>query len=107
MISNKMIPYTHDKFIRPVVAECLIKYFNLDIEMMETTNDIDRFLTNFPVKRVPGLLFEDGSFLFEQMAVVNYIIHQGGNQGEVAQLLGSDNDYLVQSQFIMICSFCT
>ncbi|SMN19468.1 similar to Naumovozyma castellii NCAS_0A00130 hypothetical protein [Maudiozyma saulgeensis] len=107
MNSNTTVLYTHDEFIRPVVAECLVKYFNLNIKIVEATKDTEGFLSNFPVRRVPGLLFEDDSIIFEQMAVTNYIIHKGGNKAEIAELLGSSDDYLTQSEIIMICSFCT
>lgn len=99
--------YTHDEYIRPVVAECLIKYFNLDIEIIDITDDVDKFLSNFPVRTVPGLLFEDGTILFEQMAVVNYIIYKSMNTHEINQLLVKDEYPLVKSETIMFCSFCT
>lgn len=99
--------YTHDEYIRPVVAECLIKYFNLGIKIIDTTDDVDKFLSNFPVRRVPGLLFEDGTILFEQMAVVNYIISKSMDTNEINQLLGKDEYPLVKSEIIMFCSFCT
>lgn len=99
--------FTHDEYIRPVVAECLVKYFNLDIKIIDTTDDVDNFLSHFPVRTVPGLLFEDGTVLFEQMAVINYIISKSMKTDEINQLLGNDEYPLVKSEIIMFCSFCT
>lgn len=99
--------YTHNEFIRPIVAECLLKYFKSDIKIAEITQDSNRYLEKFPVRTVPGLLFNDGTILFEQIAVTRYIIKNSRNETEITQLLGSKSEFKHQSEIDMFCSFCT
>ncbi|SMN21377.1 similar to Saccharomyces cerevisiae YGR201C Putative protein of unknown function [Maudiozyma saulgeensis] len=101
------ILYTHNEFIRGIVAECLINYFKLDIKVVEITQDVDNFLKNFPLKAIPGLITSDGSKYHEQIAVNNYIIHMSGNKQEIAKLLGTSDNYKEQSSILQICSFAT
>ncbi|CAB4255206.1 similar to Saccharomyces cerevisiae YGR201C Putative protein of unknown function [Maudiozyma barnettii] len=101
------ILYTHNEFIRGIVAECLVNYFKLDIKIIEITQDVDAFLKNFPLKAIPGLITSDGSKYHEQIAVNNYIIHLTGNKEEIAKLLSTCDNYQEQSAILQICSFVT
>lgn len=101
------ILYTHNEFIRAIVAECLIKYFQLDIKIMEITEDTDHFLENFPLKEIPALITANGTKYHEQIAVNNYLIHLSGNLAEIKQLLGTPENYEEQSAILQIASFVT
>lgn len=103
----KPILYTHDEFIRPIVAVALVKYFNLDIELREITQDAENFCRQFPVRTVPSLVIDPSTKIFEQLAVTRYLISQSNNETEINQLLGLDADAKVQSEIEMICSFST
>ncbi|SMN22763.1 similar to Saccharomyces cerevisiae YGR201C Putative protein of unknown function [Maudiozyma saulgeensis] len=107
MPQKEIVLYTHNEFIRPIVSECLIKYFKLNIEIIEITKDIDRYISNFPVKTVPALLINDNLKLFEQIAVTHYIIKMSNDDDEIQKLLGKNEDFEHQSHIDMICSFCT
>lgn len=106
-MSSATTLYTHNEFIRPIVAECLLKYFKSDVKIVEITEDVNRYLERFPVRTVPGLSFNDGTVLFEQIAVTKYIIRSYGNEKETKQLLGLDSDFKHQGDIDMFCSFCT
>ena len=101
------ILYTHNEFIRPIVPECLINYFKLDINVVEITNDVDNFLTEFPLKAVPALIMADGQKFHEQVAINNLLVHESHNQAEITKLLGPADDYKLQSDILLICSFST
>lgn len=104
---SSSILYTHNEFIRAIVAECLIKYFQLDIRIVEITEDTDRFLENFPLKEIPALITANGTKYHEQIAVNNYLIHLSGNTAEIKQLLGTPENYEEQSAILQIASFVT
>lgn len=101
------ILYTHNEFIRAIVAECLINYFKLDVKIVEITEDVENFLNNFPLRAIPGLITSDGTKYHEQIAVNNYLIHSSGNEKEIVQLLGKSENYKEQSAILQIASFAT
>ena len=108
MTNQRTILYTHAEFTRPIAPDCLLRYFKLDIDNVEITDDWERFCQRFPVRTVPSLITADGHRYFEQMAVNHYLIRKSGQKGEIEQLLGSNDNYALQSEIIiMICSFCT
>lgn len=101
------ILYTHNEFIRTIVAECLINYFKLDVKIVEITKDVDNFLTEFPLRTVPSMIMTNGQKFHEQVAVNNILVHESHNEAEIAKLLGPTNDYVLQSDILLICSFST
>ncbi|GMM55708.1 hypothetical protein DAKH74_023240 [Maudiozyma humilis] len=106
---NQSMPilYTHDQFIRPIVAVALAKYFQLDIDIREITEDVDNYCEQFPVRTVPSMIIDPSTKIFEQLAVTRYIIFLSNNEKEKNQLLGLNKSTIHQCEIEMICSFCT
>ncbi|SMN19047.1 similar to Saccharomyces cerevisiae YGR201C Putative protein of unknown function [Maudiozyma saulgeensis] len=105
MSAPRNILYTHDIFIRTIVPECLISYFNLDFEVVEIDEAKEQYAIDFPIKTTPALKLKDGSKFFEQLAVNEYLVRSTGNEAEIKQLLGSCDDLLNQANINSVASF--
>lgn len=105
MSTQKNILYTHDIYIRTIVPECLIKYFNLDFDLVEINNEPEQFSKDFPIKTAPSIKLKDGSKFFEQLAVNDYLLRSSGSEAEIKKLSGSPEDLVQQAKINSISSF--
>ena len=105
MAAQKNILYTHDIFIRTIVPESLIKYFNLAFDIVEIDTAKEQFAKEFPIKTVPSIVTTDGNKFFEQLAINDYLINSSKNQEEINLLLGDANDLNHRTEIAMIASF--
>ena len=105
MADQKNILYTHDIYIRTIVPECLINFFNLDFEIVEIDSAKEKFVKDFPIRTVPSIITAGGRKFFEQQAVNDYLIGLSGNKKEMALLLGDGNNLDHRTEITMITSF--
>ncbi|KAG0668831.1 hypothetical protein C6P45_004314 [Maudiozyma exigua] len=102
---QRNILYTHDIYIRTIVPECLIEYFKLDFDIIEIDNAPEQFCKDFPIRTVPSVKLNDGSKIFEQIAVNDYLVRSTGKEVEINKLLGSSDDLIRQTNIKSISSF--
>ena len=83
--------YSSPNFVRPILPGCLVKYFKLDVNIVDIADVEKDFSKEFPLHLVPTLVDEKNNWeLTEHIAINNYFIKTGAKEAEIKTLLGSN-----------------
>lgn len=78
-----------NNFPRGALPKALVSYFNLDFEVRDATASPE-FAKEFPLKKIPAVVFPDGSHLTEIIAIVQYLVESTENENIKKDLLGTN-----------------